>query len=232
MGVEYTHYLLPTRPLQRPSAERVLAFMQALRGDGWIAAGPRGQREPCEYASGVDSGRLPAKVSVNWLRQRRAKLRIRWSLNEASRYPLTRRPYLRKGMYWDLELHWTRYYLPTPVQDLGRVVSIKTDCGDHLARRASVFRGAPFTTWLLTKCPSCGGLVDPEQAPGRFENPWTGASRQVAGMGLHRFAIKIDCGKCVPETTDGRPVLVHPDLVHLAERHFACAFQDDIGGFG
>lgn len=232
MGVEYAHYLLPTRPLQRPSAERVRTFLRALREEGWIAGSSRGRRSPAEYASSVDSGKLPAEPTVAWLRERRAKLRIRWSLTEASRYPLTRLPFVREGMYWDLELRWTRYYLPTPVEDLSRATSIKTDCGDHLARRAPFSSGAPFSTWLLTKCPSCGGLVDAADAPGRFDNPWTDASRQVAGMGLHRFGLKIDCGKCVPETTDGRPVLVHPDLVHLAERHFACTFQDDIGGFG
>jgi hypothetical protein len=231
MGVEYVHWLIPTRPLQRPSAERVLAFLRAMHEDGWIAGSPRERRSAPTYASAGDAGRLPAKPTVAWLRDRRAKLSIRWSLTETSRYPLTRLPYLREGMYWDLELHWTRYYLPTPVEDLWRARSIKTDCGEKLLRGDPLARQIPFSEWMLTKCPSCKNAIDAMDGECRYDNPWTGASRLVAGMGLHRFALRIDCGKCVPETTEGRPVLVHPDLVHLAERHLACAFHDDIGSF-
>jgi hypothetical protein len=129
-------------------------------------------------------------------------------------------------MYWDLELHWSRHFLLTPTGGLETVAAIKTDCGDGLARG-----GAPFTRWLLTRCPSCRGEVDPNDGSLRYQNPWTGRTRDVAGLGLHRFALVIDCGKCVPEDTGRGPVLVNPDLVQLVERHLGCTFQDDLGGF-
>src|SRR5262245_37662933 len=134
MGVEYEHYLIPTRPLQRPSAERVLAFIEAMREEGWISRKPRYPSSPHDFVARDDAGKLPAKLTVAWLRERRAALRLRWTLAEGTRYPLTRLPYVRDGMYWDLEIHWSRYYLPTRVEDLWRASSIKTDCGEKLAR--------------------------------------------------------------------------------------------------
>src|SRR5262249_61208605 len=129
-------------------------------------------------------------------------------LSGPSRYPLTPLPYDRDWFYWDLEIHWSRYYLPSTASDLGRVTSIKTDCGETLVRGSPFFSpGVPFSQWLLTKCPACRNPIDAMDGSCRYDNPWTQTSRPVTGMGLHRFAIRIDCGKSVPDDTCGAPAL-------------------------
>jgi hypothetical protein len=232
MGVEYEHYLIPTRPLQRPSAERILRLIEAMRDEGWISKSPRYRSEPHTFVARGESGKLPAKLTAAWLRDRRAALRLTWTLSEASRYPLTRLPYLRDGMYWDLEIHWSRHYLPATVPDLDHVTALKTDCGDRIVRGSPFFsKEVPFTRWLIKTCPSCKGEVNVPGLELSYHDPWTTSSRPVTGAGIHRFALRIDCGKSVPEDTGKGPVRVHPDLVRLAEKHLACTFHDDIGRF-
>lgn len=226
MGVEYQHFLFPTEPRKRPSAERLASFIEALHEEGWIADGAL---DAPSYQSSKDRGKLPGRPKAPWLRERKEALRMIWPLNPPSRYPLTRLPYEREHLTWALEIHWSRWFLPCPDDELLRALATKSDCGDPLRRESW---DAPFHWWLLTKCPTCKSSIDPSGETLRYDNPWGDESREVPGMGLHRFALSIDCGKAVPEDTEEGPVLIEPDLVALAKRHFDYGFVEDVGVFG
>jgi hypothetical protein len=232
VGVEYSHYLLPVRPLQRPSAERIVRLVGALRREGFLPADARAVAGRGEFVSSRDRGRAPHALTAEFLRHRKSMIRMRWEMGPPLRHPLTRPPYDHDAMTWAIELHWSRHYLPTPAAELDRGLSLSTDCGDALTRRAAFSSKRPFTTWVLSRCPSCRGEVDVEAAEATYESPWTGARRALAGAGLHRFALVVDCGKAVPEDPEGQPVRVHEDVVRLAREHLACSFHDDVGAFG
>lgn len=226
MGVEYQHYLFPNEPRKRPSAEKLVAFIEALHEEGWIA---EDAFEKPSYVSTIDRGELVPKPTAAWLRERKEALRMIWPLTLPTRYPLTRLPYEQEHLTWSLEVHWSRWFLPCPDDELLGALRTKSDCGDALRRDAW---DAPFHWWLLTKCPSCKKEVDVSTTSLRYDSPWADESRPIAGMGLHRFALSIDCGKSIPEDTEEGPVLVHPELVALAKRHFDYTFVDDVGVLG
>jgi hypothetical protein len=242
VGVEYQHFLVPTEPSLRPSAERIVAFVEALEEQRWIARPSDPSRRP-RYKAVLDgpapkkkrldllgSWALPRPLEPGWLRERKAAIEMTWPQTAESRYPLTRFPYLRESMYWSIEIHWTRWFLPVSADNLYDGAKLACACGESVLREKWDLT-LPFKKWLLTKCPACGAAIDPMAAGRSYVSPWTGKSRFVAGTALHRFKLVVDCGKSVPEDDGGPPVTIAPELTQLATDHLGGTFHDDIGLF-
>ncbi len=199
MGVEYKHMTF-VRGRYRPSAERIARFARALADEGWIAS-PKTLRE-----KKVPPSRLPKAASrtgamvhlpgpkwepapfaptAEWLRSQKPHLKLSWPmvdvLEHGWRFPIEPLPYLRKGLSYELEIHWSRHYLDvvSNVEDWP-VFSGRCVCGTALALPRKHILAPSF---YRTTCPRCG------EDPATFES----------GQLLHRFAIAIDCGKNLPE---------------------------------
>jgi hypothetical protein len=97
-------------------------------------------------------------------------------------------------------------------------------CGVALEFDAPIQPDVFYSSRLWFHCPTCGLEFRPEALSARVRNGWTGAeSGLIPGGACYRFAIVIDCGKCLPDREQGN-IVFDRELVRLCGRELGCSF--------
>src|SRR5262245_46119659 len=83
---------------------------------------------------------------------------------------------------------------PRTCEDCGRGLEFESPA-DEFGATCGIF----YSSRLHVRCPECGTPFDVTHLPAVFKNGRTGEKNVVLGGACYRFAIVIDCGKCIPE---------------------------------
>ncbi len=203
MGVEYRHFLVPEDSSFRPAPEQIENLIKA-----WLENGYLDRSYPAEYAiTGHNStsfnllkkenGILSKKI-FNLLSKK--QLLLKWEAyfgdTDLRNYPLSTLP---EGdlqeVYFDFELHLTddfTYPLSQLVYGLEQVVC---QCGEELSYDLDTDPISPHR--IKRKC-KCKKEFRPQDHTGIIRSGFTGEEIELPGGGTYRFAIVVDCGKCLP----------------------------------
>lgn len=172
---------------------------------------------------GERSEATPFPVSPAWLRARKEALWLEWPFEDVFehglRFPVTPPPFSREHVWFSIEIRWSRYFL----QLVGDGISsppIACSCGASFGSSIQTF----FLPAFRRRCSRCGAELDPTRYVLRGTDHATGRALALEGGGLHRFAVVLDCGKCVPE--DVGPIRAAPELVDLCSEVFGQQFVE------
>jgi hypothetical protein len=139
------------------------------------------------------------------------------------RYPLRPRP---AEPYYTLELHLCSDY----VYHMSELIDpfpnkVWCACGQLLEYYAEGERSNIFSSSRIhCVCPNCRSDFDPARQCARVRHGWTGETIGfIPGGAAYRFAVVVDCGKCIPDREMGR-IDFEPDLVSVCKKRLGCDF--------
>lgn len=186
----------------------------------WIKAQPE-----TEYISQFAKlTQSPDAVDANFVRERRDNggLYLQYSFrnlhHDNIRFPLTEPDFVTPDLYYDLNFYLSNDLVYVTSETLDGFDSTKCSCGAELTfdRIGSVF----IDQLLHDRCPDCHKQFMPAQNRFRIAHPMTGEPSYVMGGAVFRFAIELDCGKCIPKTH----FEFHPAFRDLCMRELQCEF--------
>jgi hypothetical protein len=170
----------------------------------------------------------PFPLTGAWLNLRMAKdLILAWPVSDLAgttlRYPLRPCP---DDPYHELQIHLCPDYVYHCSELIDPLTTeVRCPCGESLEFGPPA--GVPdvfYSGRIHFICPSCGKEFQPEQLTARVRNAWTGEELGlIAGAAIYRFAIIVDCGKCLPPSDTGA-IDFEPDLVALCQTQLGCSF--------
>lgn len=142
------------------------------------------------------------------------------------RYPLTPQP---DNPYYEFEIRLCENYVyPTSELIDPFREAPECECGESLEFDEDINKDIFSSARIRFACPSCGKEFDPSLLLASVRNGWTGDSiGPIPGGACHRFAIVVDCGKCLPERECGA-ISFNSDLVDLCRRALGCEFHQVI----
>ena len=123
-----------------------------------------------------------------------------WRLDRDNgiRYPLNRLDHARDAAYYDLKFWLSPDYVYLTSETLRVLDSSQCDCGRKLAHEKPCDVFSPCDHFPL-QCPDCNAPFHPHDRQFHIRCGYTGDETTVAGGTVFRFAIEIDCGKCIPK---------------------------------
>jgi hypothetical protein len=191
MGVEYRHFVVPADRTWVPSADEVRAIARDLVQGGWV---PAEEHDALVAALAGTTGDVCHVVEID---------------HEESpdvRYPFGGRPEDPEA-YWTVQIHRSGGDFIAPFSEtLTHESEYGCACGVELQYDDE---DDPFGALRVrTRCADCGSRVD----PGAYRAIWDddGDEKDIPAP-LYRFAIAIDCGKCLPDF----PAALSPELMRL-----------------
>jgi hypothetical protein len=245
MGVEYCHYLIPRPNSFRPSSDQLAAFVDSLMNEKWIAApGSDAFKKMAAIdgmslanaeetwariwlPSGFTAASVPYPLTSQWFQSRLAEdVRIGFPVEHADAigvtYPLFSDSGLPNDPYYEIEVHLCNEYVHHS-SELIKEVEGKCSCGASLeyCPDNEIFPGSRFKT----QCPECSTVFDPSGIAVEVRDGWTGARSIVPGGAIYRFAVAVDCGKCIP-VRKRDPIKANREFVNLCERIFSQKFYE------
>ncbi|HEU4390449.1 MAG TPA: hypothetical protein VFV34_21775 [Blastocatellia bacterium] len=239
MGVEYQHYLIPRPNSFAPSAVQIGGLIHQLIADNWLwvpetaISGEVTQRVPRERG-GPERRPIPLPITINWLIEQLTRdqfLLLEWNarniVNLGIKYPFLTIPVAAEEVYYSLALHWSGDYIYHTSEIIEPFDETRCRCGTDLGFDAQndVF----YESRLRSACPSCGRPFDPSDLTAVSRHPWTGEPLPpVAGGATYRFAVVLDCGKCIPEC-DGN-ITLDPAFKESCEMAVSCPLYE-VGDF-
>ncbi|MCE5231414.1 hypothetical protein LLG95_17700 [bacterium] len=244
MCFEYRHFVIARPNYFRPTPQQLSDFILALGRDSWVSC-PGSSSRNIQYKNGTNAhakasgyyvkskagiaaGTFPPKESVLAASLREDAI-LRWPVPATGtaglRYPLLPVPADdSQDWYWDMELHVGANYVYHSSECIDPFhEKVKCGCGTavEFADDSKLF----FDPRLYRKCPKCYTTVNVSTLKAEVHNGWTEDGSKIAGGGAYCTALVIDCGKCLPNTTDGR-IELHPELRKLCENIFQCEFYE------
>jgi hypothetical protein len=243
MGVEYRHYLIPRPNSFQPSAAQLAALVESLANLNWIAVpGSDALRkmaliDEMSYEDAADGwahirlspgfASVPRSLSPDWFQvETSGDLRLGFPVNHADRvglhYPLINDSGPPDDPYYEIELHLSRDYVHH-VSELIEPAPTVCACGEPLEYRAAhdVF----YASRIRMQCTRCSTRFDPSSIQVVVRDGWTGDKSLVNGGTIYRFAVVIDCGKCIPQRRHA-PISANPSLVDLCQRVLSHEFYE------
>jgi hypothetical protein len=246
MGVASRHFLIPRPNRFRPDAEQLCELIAVLAKGFWIHD-PTDTSRACPAHDGCynshkfaeetgayartgrgmnDCSAVAMPIPPLWLKERMRKdLILAWPVNHMEgtrlRYPLRPRP---EEPYYEFEIHLGIDYVyrmselidPFP----GKVRCTCEQVLEYWTDDNDIF----YSGRIRLVCTKCGKEFDPDGLKARVRNGWTGeVVGVISGGAASRFAIVVDCGKCIPPADGGR-IDFEPDLVALCQSHLGCRF--------
>jgi hypothetical protein len=245
MAVEYRHYLIAKPNYFRPTPHQLAQFITALGQNSWTFTpanaaiakskninGTNGFAKASGYCikskAGVTAGAFPPNEDA--LREcLRNDALLRWPVPPGGignlKYPLVPAPADEsQDWYWELELHVGANYVYhsssciDPFRD-----KVKCQCGQVV--EFSDASGLFDDDRLYRKCPKCLNTINVSELKAEVRNGWTDDTKKIPGGGAYCTALVVDCGKCIPNTTDGA-IKLNADLRKLCETIFQCDFYE------
>jgi hypothetical protein len=109
------------------------------------------------------------------------------------------------------------------VSELIDPINATCECGEDLEYypEDDIF----YSSRIRNPCPQCARPFDPSAIEVVVRDGWTGDESQVRGGAIYRFAITIDCHKCIPERKSV-PIRANPAFIELCERQFGESFYE------
>lgn len=256
MGVEYRHFLIPRPNTYRPTAAQLHAFIQALEHGNWIAApgsdahqrlaviershfGPETTVPWAQERLPNSGGRIrkpatiPHPMTLEWIAARLSgEMKLEFPIPHVQeigiRYPLVCDSGIPEDAYFTIEIHASNDYINNS-SDCIDLVDAKCDCGEELLYWPDDDDDVFFASRIRSQCPSCLKLFDPIACTADFRDGFTGAKFRLAGGAICRFALVIECGKCIP-TRKRQPPCVDPVLMELLKNTLGTDFYQ-VGDF-
>jgi hypothetical protein len=237
MGVEYRHYLIPRPNSFRPNGRQLAVLVESLAKDNWIAApGSDALRQMAlldEIAQDeADDGwarmwrrpgfaSVPHSLTPEWFEaQTSCDLRLGFPVNHGDRiglrYPLVNDAGPPEDPYYEIELHSSHDYVHH-VSELIEPAPTVCACGEPLEYYPDLDHDVFYASRIKMQCPRCSAPFDPSSINVVVRDGWTGDKSLVRGGTIYRFAVVIDCGKCIPERKC-IPIKANPRLVDLCQR--------------
>jgi hypothetical protein len=252
MGVEYRHFLIPRPNSFLPEPEQVISLLTGLVEDRWIVD-PDSESFPnmefgwmSSYSFAEKTGAyaqhtrrywssFPFPFSANWFGKHHAQdLILCWPVENLAvsglRYPLNSNQFDPSETYYELQLHFSPEY----VYRMSEVIEPFTapiacaQCGEALEfwPQEDDAGGIFYSARLHSCCPRCATPFDVARLSAVVRDGRTGEPNSVPGGACYRFAIVVDCGKCIP----GPNVKVAPRLRNLCQDKLGYSFYE-IGDF-
>jgi hypothetical protein len=243
MGVEYCHYLIPRPNSFRPNGRQMAVLVESLAKDNWIAAPDSDALrqmallDGMPYEEGADSWAhirlspgftsVPRSLTPEWFQiQTAGDLRLGFPVNHGDqiglRYPLINDAGPPDDPYYEIELHLSRDYVHH-VSELIEPAPTVCACGEPLAYE--VDHDVFYAARIRMQCPRCSATFDPSSIRVVVRDGWTADKSFVEGGTIYRFAVVIDCGKCIPERRHV-PIRANPSLVDLCQRAVGHRFYE------
>jgi hypothetical protein len=243
MGVEYRHYLISRPNSFRPNGRQLAALVESLAKDNWIAAPGSDALREMALLDGVaqeeaddgwarlwkrpDFESVPRSLTPKWFEgQTSIDLRLGFPVNHGDRiglcYPLVNDAGPPEDPYYEIELRSSRDYVHHVSEEIEPALTICV-CGEPLEYYPDydVF----YASRIKIQCPRCSAPFDPSSINVVVRDGWTGDKSLVKGGAIYRFAIVVDCGKCIPERRRV-PIKANPRFVDLCQRVMGCAFYE------
>lgn len=235
MGVEYCHYLIPRPNSFRPSAEQLAGLVEAWSMDHWIAAPDSDALKKMALINGIPYeeaadiwahirlspgfASVPRSLTPEWFREQMAgDLKLEFPVDHGDQiglqYPLISDSGPPHDPYYEIQIHLSGEYVQHASELIGSE-EIVCACGESLefAADPDVF----YASRIRIQCPRCSAVFDPSSVRVMVRDGWTGEKSWVSGGTIYRFAIVIDCGKCIPERKDA-PIRANAALVELCQK--------------
>ncbi len=119
------------------------------------------------------------------------------------RYPLSENQWDPSETYYDIELHFSPDYVyhVSEIIDPFAKPPICEQCGEALEYWPPDAIGAGgifYSSRLHLRCPRCDTPFHVAKLPAVVRDGRTGHEDMVNGGACYRFAIVVDCGKCIP----------------------------------
>ena len=126
--------------------------------------------------------------------------------------------------YHDFEIHLGRDYIHhSSPSIIPTETEILCECGlriDFQENRQDVF----FAARIYFRCPKCLKTFDPNRITAHVREGWSNqVQRTIIGGATYRFAVVVDCGKCLPDLS-GDLIRANPDFLNLCRRVFKTDF--------
>ncbi len=253
MGVECRCYLIPRNNPFRPSAEKVLALVAALQENGWLLSSERlcsvnlpfdtnrrygVARKRGYFALTVGAGAafdmaLPELLPAYADRD----LMVVWpveSLGKSGlRYPLEPVPADDTGesdeseCYYEIQLHFGQdfiYHSSEVVETLDEPP--ECSCENTLEYELELAEDPFLSPRISMRCPECGTSFDPSKLVAVGRDGFTGEEFRIRGGAVYRFAIVVDCGKCV----GWKSPRFHPEFKSVVERTLGIETYEIVSG--
>ena len=125
----------------------------------------------------------------------------------------------RHGTYYDLRFWLSPDYVAVTSETLEGFDDSLCECGHELAHEKPRDVFSPCEHYPL-RCPSCGVAFRPQDRQFKVRCGYTGEESMVKGGTVFRFAIEIDCGKCIPESD----VAFNSEFRDVCSSSLACDF--------
>lgn len=241
MGVEYRHYMIPKPNAFRPSAAQLHAFIRALESGNWIAAP---NSEAYKKLAEIERKYLGSETAVPWAQERlpnrggrirgfasiRHPVTLDWIESLLSgeariefpvlhvqdigiRYPLVCDTGIPEDAYHTIEIHSSNVYVHHCSECIDPVET-KCGCGTDLEYSLDFDDDVFYDARIRTQCPTCKKPFDPSSRTVECRDGFTEQSPNLVGGAAYRFAIVIECGKCIP-TSKRPPLHTDPDFIEL-----------------
>lgn len=115
------------------------------------------------------------------------------------KYPLDRLDHDRHAAYYDLQLWLSPDYVSVTSETLEGFDNSLCPCGNKLGHEKPRDVFDPCEHFPL-QCPDCNAPFSPQDHQFHVRCGYTGKESTVAGGTVFRFAIEVDCGKCIPKS--------------------------------
>jgi hypothetical protein len=152
-------------------------------------------------------------------------------------YPLTVCDHRPEDTYYDLQMHFCRDYVYHTSELIDPVAEqlACSKCRDDLSfwpeespaphslaggKATDIF----YSQRIRLICPHCGEKFDLSKLSATVRDGWTGNESRIHGGASYRFAILVDCGKCIPSKS-GR-IAFHRDFVSVCQQGLGCGFYE------
>jgi hypothetical protein len=237
MGVEYCHYLVPRPNSFYPTSQQLAVLVESLASDNWIAAPGS---EPLRKMATIDGmsyedadeawahlqlrpgfASVPRSLTPAWFQERLGgDLKLGFPVEHADQiglqYPLINDTGPPEDPYYEIQLHLSREYVQH-VSELIEPSNCVCVCGESLEFDPDGYADIFYASRVWVRCPRCSTAFDPSSIAVVVRDGWTGEKTLVKGGTIYRFAIVVDCGKCIPKRVSA-PIRANPSIVALCQR--------------
>lgn len=98
---------------------------------------------------------------------------------------------------------------------------VRCNCGQVLEYAPEPDHDVFYAFRIHSTCPRCGRPFDPGDLSAAVRDGWTGeVIGEVPGGATYRFAIVVDCGKCLPAWN--KRIEVEPDFLAVCRNRLGC----------
>lgn len=192
MGVEFKALLIPRDNTFRPSIAHIADVIGAWSSRGYVSL-----TQDCNFESpeGVRQIAQPTGVEALAMMQA-AEFILSWEAeSRPPRYPMAWVPSFDSSAepYWTLKLHLSEDFIEE-TSEQNDPLDATCVCGEDLYY--SLDNDIFYSGRIRRVCPACGARFVPQDQSAFTRHPLTREVSELPGGTAHRFAIKVDCGKC------------------------------------